>query len=140
MNAETLFFLLNFLAAFGWLLLIITPYSRLTGKLVLRPIIPAILALLYLSLIGIVLQRGVQVLDFSLMGLAEFATDPWVFVLGWAHVVCFDLMVGVWMATDARRRQIRHRWMIIPYLLTFMLGPIGLLVYLGMTQLARKSN
>ncbi len=130
MNAETWFLLLNALAAFGWALLVLAPQSRLTKKLVLSMVLPAILALGYLILALAVVSQGVELLDTSLFGLSELAGDPLIFVLGWAHLVCFDLVVGVWMAGDARVRKIRHRLMIVSYLLTFMVGPIGLLVYL----------
>lgn len=130
MNTETSFILLNAIAGFGWLLLMLAPYSRLTKKLVLSFVIPGILALGYLALLLIVVSQGIQPLDNSLMGIAELAGDPMIFVLGWAHVVCFDLVAGIWMTGDARARKIRHRRMILPYLLTFLAGPLGLLTYL----------
>ena len=45
--------------------------------------------------------------------------------------LCFDLAVGVWIVNDAAARGLDfgwRRWVRVPVLLlTFMLGPVGLL-------------
>jgi len=140
MNTETWFLLLNALAGFSWLLLVAGPYSRLTKKLILSMVLPGILAICYLFLAVFVATQGIELLDTSLMGFAELAGDPLVFVLGWAHLVCFDLVAGIWMTGDARARGIRHRVMIVPYLLTFVAGPVGLLVYLILRAIKLKKS
>ncbi|MBP9827432.1 DUF4281 domain-containing protein, partial [Candidatus Saccharibacteria bacterium] len=56
-------------------------------------------------------------------------SDPWLLLLGWAHLVCFDLIAGIWMSQDAVRRGIRHRYIMGSLLLTFLLGPLGFLAY-----------
>jgi hypothetical protein len=44
--------------------------------------------------------------------------------------LAFDLVVGAWESRDARQAGIAH-WKVVPcLLLTFLLGPMGLLVYL----------
>lgn len=140
MNTETWFMLLNALAGFSWLLLVAAPYSRLTKKLILSMVLPGILAICYLFLAVFVATQGIELLDTSLKGFAELAGDPLVFVLGWAHLVCFDLVAGIWMTGDARTRGIRHRVMIVPYLLTFVAGPVGLLVYLILRAIKPKKS
>lgn len=48
---------------------------------------------------------------------------------GWIHYLVFDLFVGMWICHDADKRKI-NRWVLLPcLLLTFMLGPTGLLLY-----------
>lgn len=48
---------------------------------------------------------------------------------GWIHYLVFDLFVGMWICHDGEKRGI-NRWILLPCLvLTFMLGPIGLLLY-----------
>jgi hypothetical protein len=50
-------------------------------------------------------------------------------MLGWTHYLAFDLFIGSWEIEDAGKRGIPH-WLMVPILLlTFMLGPIGLLTY-----------
>ena len=49
---------------------------------------------------------------------------------GWLHYLAFDLFTGSWEARDAVRLGI-SRWLAAPcLLLTFLLGPVGLGLYL----------
>lgn len=58
---------------------------------------------------------------------------------GWIHYLAFDLFVGMWEASDAAKRNI-NRWLLLPCLiLTFMLGPIGLLLYFIIRGIASKN-
>jgi hypothetical protein len=48
---------------------------------------------------------------------------------GWIHYLAFDLLVGIWEVRDSHERGVPH-WLVIPCLFfTFMLGPIGFLLY-----------
>jgi hypothetical protein len=50
-------------------------------------------------------------------------------VAGWVHYLAFDLMTGLFIKRNALKHGISH-WLLIPCLfLTFMFGPIGLLLY-----------
>lgn len=92
-------------------------------------VLPGILAIIYAILL-VIAYASLQSFEVELTDLASLLSDPWVMVLGWTHLVAFDLIAGIWMQYDASKRKIRHRYMILPYLLTFMLGPVGLLLYL----------
>jgi hypothetical protein len=50
-------------------------------------------------------------------------------MLGWTHYLAFDLFTGAWEVEDAGKIGLPHWVMIVPLLLTFMLGPVGLLTY-----------
>ncbi|MEW6576703.1 MAG: abscisic acid-deficient protein Aba4 family protein, partial [Pseudomonadota bacterium] len=59
--------------------------------------------------------------------------------IGWIHYLAFDLFVGIWAARNADRRGIA-RWMqilVLPFI--FLLGPLGLVLYLGLRTFAGKS-
>ena len=48
---------------------------------------------------------------------------------GWVHYLAFDLFIGAWETRDAMARRV-PRLLLAPCLvMTFMLGPIGLLCY-----------
>jgi len=48
---------------------------------------------------------------------------------GWVHYLAFDLMVGVFIVSNAAHYNIAH-WILLPCLfLTLMFGPAGLLLY-----------
>ena len=54
--------------------------------------------------------------------------------IGWIHYLAFDLFVGIWAARNADRRGI-HRLVQGPILFfIFMLGPLGLTLYLVTRQ------
>jgi len=48
---------------------------------------------------------------------------------GWMHYLAFDFWVGAWILRDSQSRQIAHLWIVFPLLCTFMLGPVGVLLY-----------
>ena len=53
----------------------------------------------------------------------------WLLLAGWVHYLAFDLFIGAWETRDAMARGV-PRLLLAPCLvLTFMLGPIGLLCY-----------
>lgn len=66
----------------------------------------------------------------SLEGVMGLFQDKTMLTAGWVHYLAFDLFVGTWISLNARKHGINH-WLLIPVLLlTFMLGPVGLLIYL----------
>ena len=50
-------------------------------------------------------------------------------MLGWTHFLAFDLFTGAWEVEDAGRIGVPHWAVIVPLVLTFLFGPIGLLTY-----------
>ena len=53
-----------------------------------------------------------------------------ILLAGWLHYLAFDLFVGAWEVREAGRVGLPH-WLILPALaLTFLFGPLGLLVFL----------
>lgn len=128
MNAEQIFSIANLIAMFGWILLIFAPRWILTRKIVLSGAIPLLLSVAYLVLI--VLFFGSADGGFgSLAGVMKLFTNEWATLAGWIHYLAFDLLVGTWEVKDAQTKNISH-WFVVPCLfLTFMLGPIGFLLY-----------
>tara|TARA_R110001599_G_C11863806_1_gene622080 strand:- start:134 stop:586 length:453 start_codon:yes stop_codon:yes gene_type:complete len=67
---------------------------------------------------------------FTLKGIVNLFKTPRVVLAGWIHYLAFDLMVGVYILTDAAQYNISH-WLLLPCLfMTLMFGPAGLLIYL----------
>lgn len=75
----------------------------------------------------------------SLAGVAQLFADPKVVLAGWIHYLVFDLFIGCWEVRDSRRHGIHHAFVVPSLILTFLLGPIGLLTYL-VIRLARTRN
>ena len=58
---------------------------------------------------------------------------------GWVHYLAFDLFIGAWESRDSQRLEIPRLVMSPCYLMTFMLGPIGLLFYFAIRTAKTKS-
>ncbi len=128
MKAEQIFSIANLIAMISWIILAVAPRWVLTRKIILSGAIPVLLSVAYLVLI--VLFFGSAEGGFSsLAGVMKLFTYEWMVLAGWIHYLAFDLFVGVWEVKDAQAKNISH-WFVIPCLiLTFMLGPIGFLLY-----------
>ena len=131
MTADSLFALANNLVLPAWLLLVIAPGWEWTQRLVHAAWIPMLLggAYLGLALLGPGAPEGA---DFStLPGVMRLFDSPVAVLAGWIHYLVFDLFVGAWEVRDARRRGVSHLWVVPCLVVTLMLGPAGLLLYLG---------
>ena len=128
MKAEQIFSIANLIALLGWVILIIAPRWIVTRKIILSGAVPLLLSVAYLILI--VLFFGKSEGGFgSLSDVMKLFTNEWATLAGWIHYLAFDLFVGTWEVKDAQKRNISH-WFVVPCLfLTFMLGPIGFLLY-----------
>lgn len=99
----------------------------------------AALALAYLLLfLASGSAASVLLLDYSLAGLAAFFADPLLRLIGWVHYLAFDLWVGSWEAEEADRLGIGPALLLPSLLLTFMLGPMGLLLFLALSARRRR--
>ena len=131
MSLDDLFRLCNFGIVPFWLLLAVAPRARVTALLVHAPLVPVLLGILY----GVLIFSGDPAPEEgnmgSLAGVSVLFSVPRVMTAGWIHYLIFDLFVGAWETRDAHRRGLSH-WLVVPCLaLTFLLGPLGLLAYLG---------
>ena len=136
MNAETIFSLCGQLALVGWILLIVAPRWRWSAGLIAPFVIPLILAVVYLVLI-VSHWSGHRGGFGSLSGVADLFSDRWILLGGWIHYLAFDLFLGAWQVRDSARVGVPH-WLVIPCLiLTFLVGPVGLLAYITCRQAIR---
>ncbi len=138
MTPEAIFQTCSTIAMLSWLLLIVvSPFWFGFDKLFIGVII-TLLGLIYLWLI---LQSfsPAGFSDFgSLEGVMRLFTNKTMVVAGWVHYLAFDLFIGVWIKKNSVKYSISH-WLVIPCLLfTFMLGPIGLLLYLLIRWLSTR--
>jgi uncharacterized membrane protein len=97
---------------------------------VLIGVVITLLSIAYASLIF----KALAPTDFekfnTLGGVVSLMSAPGAALVGWIHYLAFDLMVGLFIAANAAKHGI-SRWVILPcFLFTFMLGPVGLLLYL----------
>lgn len=126
----------NAVALLGWALLVLAPRWAPTRYLVLSGALPLLLAATYALLLG-THYLGPHASEGGFGTLADVARlfkDPWGLLAGWVHYLCFDMAVGIWQSRDARRRGLPHLLLVPCLLLTFLFGPLGLLLYAVMRQ------
>lgn len=128
MSPEQIFSLCGMLAAAGWLLLVFLPRWRWTARLVCPVVIPLLLALVYLWLVATTIGRTPGGFG-SLADVSLIFQNRWVLLAGWIHYLAFDLFVGSWEVRDSRRLGIHHLLVVPCLILTFLFGPVGLLLY-----------
>ncbi len=130
MTPALIFQLSSSIALIGWLVLIIaSPFIQEVDKF-LMGIIITLLAMVYAWLIISSFNPGDLKKFGTLDGVMSLFQDKTLVTAGWVHYLAFDLMVGIWIKRNSLKYGINH-WFIIPcLLLTFMLGPVGLLIYL----------
>ena len=127
---ESIFSVCSTLALLGWASLIFMPRQR-QAHLVAAVAIPLVIAVVYLVLIAQHLGRSEGGFG-SLADVALLFSNPAALLAGWMHYLAFDLFVGAWEVRDAQRHDIPHLLVVPCLLLTFLLGPIGLLGYWGL--------
>jgi len=137
MGLEQLFSMASATAVSGWLLLIFFPRNSIS-RLVAGIVMPVALSALYLILIATNLQ-GAEGGFGSLAEVAALFQKQELLLAGWVHYLAFDLFIGAWETRDAARHQIPHLVVIPCLVMTFMLGPIGLLFYVAIRTAKTRS-
>lgn len=136
MHPETLFSASGKLAMAGWALLVFAPRWRWSQRIA-SVIIPLTLAIVYLVLI--VLHFAKSPGGFGSLGqVAQLFQNPWLLLAGWIHYLAFDLFLGAWQSRQALRLGISHFLVIPCLLLTFLVGPIGLLVFSAIRSVVKR--
>lgn len=142
LTPDFLFALANPLALLGWALLVLAPRWIGTRRLVLSGALPLVLATAYVLLIEwhYLGEHAGQGGFSSLSEVAALFRDPWALLAGWVHYLCFDMAVGIWESLDARRRGVPHLLLVPALLLTFLFGPLGLLLYSVLRRFYRLAD
>jgi hypothetical protein len=135
MSPHQIFSLANAVAFCCWLLLILLPGRTWVTRGIVGVAVPAALAVLYAVIISVHFFGSAGGFS-SLQNVAVLFSNPWLLLAGWIHYLAFDLLVGSWEARDARDRGIAHLFVVPCLILTFLFGPAGWLLYLGVRSRA----
>ena len=130
MTYEIIFNIYNTGILIFWLLLLVFPKSKLTQKMTDFPWIPLVIAFGYIYFLGT--SDSIFSVDFStLSGLTEMFqnSNPRGVAAGWLHYLAFDFWVGCWILRDSQKKGVKHAFIIFPMFFTFMLGPVGVIIY-----------
>jgi len=131
MNFDQAFSLANTIALVCWAALVLLPRRRWMAA-ALRYGILGGFCVVYTALI-VVYFTSAQGGGFNSIAQVRALFRPDANVLaGWIHYLAWDLFVGLWIAERADAFGV-SRWAQAPILFaTFMFGPVGYLLFLGM--------
>ena len=131
---ETLYMWINLGVLPFWFILIVFPQSHLS-RIFVTSIFPFFILsgvyifILYKSyLIGYDFDG-----NFSLyLGLSELSRlfeDHLYIMIFWTHFIAINLLIGGWIVKDSQKFSINKVLMAVPLIVTYLIGPIGLLLY-----------
>lgn len=129
MPLEFLFKAANYAVIPFWLLLIAAPRWRWTQRLVHGPVVLLLLTPIYAYMLFGYAPAPENMKLTTLYGVMIGFSVPHIVVAGWIHYLIFDLFVGAWETRDAQRRGIPHVLVLPCLIATWMIGPVGLLLY-----------
>ena len=133
-SIETLYMWINLGVLPFWFILIVFPQSHLS-RIFVTSIFPYFILsgvyifILYKSyLIGYDFDG-----NFSLyLGLSELSRlfeDHLYIMIFWTHFIAINLFIGGWIVKDSQKFLINKVLMAVPLIVTYLIGPIGLLLY-----------
>ncbi|MDC7339848.1 ABA4-like family protein [Streptomyces lydicus] len=139
MTNSTLFDLAFLLAAPFWALMILAPGWRFTDRIAASPLpmVPVLAVYLVLAA-GVFPQLWAAVSHPDLAGFQELLRLGGGAGAIWAQVIAWDLFLGQWMYREARTLRI-HPLVMGPLLvLTVLLSPFGVLLFLALRAVVRR--
>ena len=138
MTPSQVFSIVGMMAMPMWVLLIFLPKWKVTRFFIDYKIIPIALSVIYAIYIAKSLITG-GMMDFgSLKSVMQLFTVENAVLAGWIHYLAFDLLVGMWIVNQNKELNI-HPILMAPCLLgSFMLGPVGFLLFMIMRAIKLK--
>jgi hypothetical protein len=131
---EMLYYWINFGVLPFWFVLIFFPQSHLC-----RYFITSIFPIFILSVtyIFMLYKSYLNSYDFNVnfslyLGIdnvSDLFTDKTFLMMFWIHFVSINLFAAGWIVKDSQKFSINKILLIIPLILTYLVGPLGLFIY-----------
>tara|TARA_B100000795_G_scaffold195602_1_gene149744 strand:+ start:120 stop:542 length:423 start_codon:yes stop_codon:yes gene_type:complete len=140
MTPTAVFSIASTIALPMWILMIFLSKWKVTRFLIDFKVIPLALAFIY----AIYIFQAIQIsgmMDFgSLKSVMKLFTEENAVLAGWVHYLAFDLLIGMWMLDQNKELRINQLLMAPCLFLTFMLGPIGFLLFMIIKTTKQKQS
>ena len=131
---ETLYMWINLGVLPFWFILIVFPQSHLS-RIFVTSIFPFFILsgvyifILYKSyLIGYDFDGNFS-LYLGLNELSRLFEDHLYIMIFWTHFIAINLFIGGWIVKDSQKFSINKFLLVIPLLVTYLIGPLGLFIY-----------
>ena len=133
-SVEMLYYWINFGVLPFWIILIFFPQSQVC-KYFVNSIFPifilsgAYVFMLYQSYLSSYNFYGNFNLYFGINDLSKLFSDKTFLIMFWIHFISINLFTGGWIVKDSQKFLINKIILIIPLTITYLIGPLGLLIY-----------
>ena len=131
---EMLYYWVNLGVLPFWLILIFFPQSYIS-----RFFVTSIFPIFILSgvYIFVIYKSYLNSYDFfgnfnlylGLSNLSELFVDNFYLMVFWIHFIAINLFTGGWIVKDSQKLVINKFLISIPLIITYLIGPLGLLIY-----------
>ena len=131
---EILYFWVNLGVLPFWLILIFFPSSNI-NKFFVTSILPILLLsgayifALYKSYLNSYDFISNFELYLSISNLSNLFSNNLFLILFWIHFVSINLFIGGWMVRDSQKLLINKILVAFPLIITYLIGPLGVLIY-----------
>jgi hypothetical protein len=123
-----------------WALMILVPGWSWTRRIIGSPLIVLVPLAVYFATVATILPSfAAEMVSPDLEGVLALLSTPEGTATVWAHLIAFDLFIGRWMYLDSRELRIHGLIMAPILILTILLSPFGLTVYLVIRTVRRRS-
>jgi len=142
-DADTLFLAANAVALWGWIALLASPLIPVWSDRIAGVVIPLLLCAAYTVLAALYMSSalaGESAGYFTLDAVMALFQSKEVVLVGWLHVLAFDLFIGAWIVRTARAEDIGFGWVIGCLIPTFLFGPAGLLLFFILRQVTSRGG
>ena len=117
-----------------WLILIFFPQSHIC-KYFVTSIFP--IFILSATYIFILYKSYLNSYDFNnnfslylgIENILDLFSDKSFLIMFWIHFISINLFTGGWIVKDSQKFAMNKFLLIIPLLVTYLIGPLGLLIY-----------
>ena len=131
---EMLYYWVNLGVLPFWLILIFFPQSNLC-RFFVTSIFPifilsgAYIFILYKAYLNSFGFEGNFSLYLGISDLSDLFNDNYFLMMFWIHFISINLFTGGWIVKDSQKFSINKILLIIPLIITYLIGPLGLFVY-----------
>ena len=131
---EMIYLWLSFGVIPFWFILIFFPQSKVCGLLASSIFPFLILGSVYIYLVYYFFTTGYNFLEnfelyLGIYNLANLFENEAFLILIWTHFLAINLFCAAWIARDSQKYLMSKYLNIIPLIVTYFIGPVGIVIY-----------
>ena len=133
-TVEMLYYWVNLGILPFWLILIFFPQSHLCRYLVTSIFPIFLLSGSYIFLLSKTYLYSFDFVSnfnlyFGIDNLSDLFSDKSFLMMFWIHFISINLFTGGWIVKDSQKFSINKFLLLLPLVITYLIGPLGLFIY-----------